>query len=236
MKNMKNKRSRWCTAALAALGALWLPAGPARAAGVTDSLTVTITPTASYVVTITTAASGANLGSVALGLSTQTVTPSTVTITSSYAYTGLQLQGAIASAGTAWSFAPNTAAAGLDQLSTWAVFTDTGMSTMPAGPGGAGNYWVGTAPGNSSNVVSTALSKVGGSGNACPGTETATNPQFVAAAAAAGYKKMGCLKPFAVDAGSSKSHLWLFFTLPPASTNGTSAQNVTFTLTAGTPN
>lgn len=233
---MKTTMRWWRKAALTACALL---AGvAAQAANIsTDTLTVTIRPNAGYIVEISTWLGGADLGAVDLAASTRTVAPSTVTVKSSYAYTGLKLQGSIQSAGTPWTFAANTAAQGLDQLAAWAVFTDTGVGSYAAvGSTGTGaTHFLGTAPGANSGVVDATSRVVGGTGNTCPGTETVTTPQFITTSGQAGFKKMGCLKPMSVDTGSARSHLWLYFVLPPA-TSATNAQNVSFTLYAAAPN
>ena len=211
--------------------------GAAAQAASTDTLTVTIRPNAGYTVTISTWIGGADLGAVDLGASTRTVAPSTVTITSSYAYTGLKLQGSIQSGGTPWTFAPNVSAQAADQLAAWAVFTDTsvGSYAVLGSTGGGATHFLGTAgPGLGSNVVGASSEMVGVTGNTCP-TESATAARFITTSAQAGFKKMGCLKPMSQDTGSARSHLWLYFVLPPATTS-TNAQNVSFTLYAAAPN
>ena len=105
---MRVKRpGRWGIRALATMLAM-TGAGVAQAA-TSDSLTVTITPTASYAVVVTTTPAGfLNLGTVALAASTQTVQPSTITVNSTFAYTGLTLQGQITSPGGTACTAPVT--------------------------------------------------------------------------------------------------------------------------------
>ena len=229
---MKTRRKKWLGAAFGLLAVAGLTQG-AHATGPNgaqqDSLTVTITPTASYAVKITTFSSGPDLGSVGLGLSTQTVTPSTVTITSSYATTGLTLRGQIQGAHP-WSFAANTSAQIGDELAAWAVFTDTsvtGIATLGV-PGG--NYFRG-------NLANTSNSNVVDAGGARQVGTGAGNVQFIAASGVAGYKTMAALPPTSIDTAASKSHLWLYFVLPPATSDVTLAtQYVTFTLSAGPPN
>ncbi|MBI5245834.1 MAG: hypothetical protein HY923_01535 [Elusimicrobia bacterium] len=223
-----NKAMR-CLAALAVvLGMTW--AQSARAA-VSDSLTVTITPNAGYSLTLSTATTGLDMGTVPLGASTQTVNPSTVTITSSFATTGLKLQGSMGGAGTPWTFAQNTAAQGSDQLAAWAVFTDTSINNYAVlgTTGTNSNYFVGTTSGTTgSNVIGSLLAPVG--------TFTgSSSPQFIANAGQAGRKTMASLPTFASDPNASRSFLWMYFVLPPATTDG-NAKLVTLTLTAGAPN
>jgi len=223
-----NKAKRWLTGVLIGLGMLLT--GSARAA-VSDSLTVTITPNAGYSLTISTAGLGLDMGTVALGASTQTVRPSTVTITSSFATTGLKLQGSMGGAGTPWTYAQNTAAQGADQLAAWAVFTDTSINnySVLGTTGTNSQYFVGTSSGvTGSNVI--------GSLQANVGTFTgSSSPLFIANAGQAGRKTMASLPTFATDPNGSRSFLWMYFVLPPATTDG-NAKLVTLTLTAGAPN
>lgn len=223
-----SKAKRWLTALAVVLGMTW--AQSARA-GVADSLTVTITPNAGYSLTLSTANVGLDMGTVPLGASTQTVRPSTVTITSSFATTGLRLQGSMSSAGTPWTFAQNTAAQGADQLAAWAVFTDTSMSNYAVlgSTGGGSTYFVGTSSGvTGSNVIGTV--------NAPVGTFTgSSSPLFIADVGAAGRKTMASLPPSSVDGPASRAHLWMYFVLPPSTTDGV-AKLMTLTLTAGAPN
>jgi len=218
---MKTKIRLAAAAALMALSS-------AAYAGTQDSLTVTITPTASYGVTLTTTAVNLNFNSAALGSSIQTASPSTVTVTSSYASTGLKLAGQITQAsGTPWTFAGNTASIGSDQLAAWVVFTDTSVASTAALGVPGGNYFRGTlANTNNSNVVSTSNNQVG---------TGAGNTQFIAASGATGYKTMAALPPSGVDAAAAHAHMWMYFTLPQATTDLVT-KNVTFTLTAGAPN
>jgi hypothetical protein len=207
----------------------------ARAYNGADSLTVTITPTASYSVLVTTSPAGfLNLGSVGLGASTQTVEASTITVESSFAYTGLKLQGAITSpGGTPWTFASNTAAQGQDELAAWAVFTDTSTQTKPAKDA---NHFAGTLPGAAGSGVTDATQRiVGTTGGTCP-TPGAAGKLFIGGAGTAGWKPMECGTPYTTDPAGSQSLLWLYFTLPPTTTDGTHAQLITYTLTAGMPN
>lgn len=226
---MKTK-ARWkmwvMTAALAATAT-------AARANTADSLTVTITPTASYSVVVTTTPAGyLNLGSVGLNTSTQTVQPSTITVNSSFAYTGLSLSAAITSpSGTPWTFSANTAAPALDKLAAWVVFTDTSVQTQPA----LGSF-LGTTPGAGSDVVQAASLAVGNTGNggACP-TLGAGGKSYIWGSTTAGYKPMECAPTTANDAAGGLSFMWMKFTLPPTTTDGTHAQLITYTLTAGAP-
>ena len=223
------RTKRWPTALAVGLGMLW--AGGAQAAGVSDSLTVTITPNAGYSLTLSTAGVGLDMGTVALGASTQTVRPSTVTVTSSFATTGLKLTGSMSSAGTPWTYAVNTAAQGADQLAAWAVFTDTSISNYAVlGTTGTNSqYFVGTSSGISgSNVIGTVQASIGTFAGA-------TSPLFIANAGQPGRKTMASIPTFATDNAGSRAHLWLYFVLPPSTTDGVS-KLMTLTLTAGAPN
>ena len=226
-----NTKTRWKVGGLAlALGLAWaLP--KAASAATTDSLTVTVTPNAAYSVTITTTNVVLNLGTVSLSASTQTVKPSTVTVNSSYAATGLKLQGTMGGTGTPWTFAINSAAQTTDQLAAWAVFTDTSVTsyTTLGATGTGSNYFTGT----SSGIANTTLV---GTGNTGVGNGAASSlPEFIAAAGQTGFKTMASIPSSAVDAAASKAHMWMYFVLPPATTDN-NAKLVTFTLTAGAPN
>ena len=208
--------------ALLALALTWLGGATARAAGVTDSLTVTITPNASYVVSISSdpnAGSWLNLGTVNLGGSTWTVRPATVAVQSSYGATELSLQGTMLSGG--WSFeTANTGSLGTDKLAGWAVFTDTSVAAAPAQASG---YFSGTAANvDGSDVIS--------GGNVFVGTSNSKS-QYVALPGDAGYKTMINIPSESVDAPASHAHLWLRFKLPPSTTN-TTAKVFFITLTA----
>src|ERR1017187_6979788 len=121
---------RWATGL--AMAGLCAAAGKASAAGVNDSITISILPTASYSITIATTPSGASLGSVPLNTSTYTANASTVTVNSTYAWTGLKLAGAVTSpGGTAWSLG-STNTVTKDGLWAWALFTDTGVVNAPS--------------------------------------------------------------------------------------------------------
>lgn len=210
-------------AVMAALGLLLGLAGGAQAA-LSDSLTVTITPNAGYAVDVDTTGIVLDLGTVDLGLSTQTVKPATVTVQSSLATTDVTITGAMVSGG--WTFDANTATNEADALKSWAVFTDTSVTVAPtAGVNGA---FSGTVPdANGSDVVSTSAIDVGTAANA--------DLQMVLTSAAPGYKTMEDMPTSGVDLPASRSHLWLYFTLPPSTTSGTSKQMM-FTITAVAPN
>src|ERR1035437_1804960 len=95
-KHMKT-RKRWL-AGLGMILGLTCWARPSWATGASqDSVTVTITPIASYLLLVSTGAplGGLSLGNVPVLTSTYTVNPTTVTVYSSYATTGLQLEGLV---------------------------------------------------------------------------------------------------------------------------------------------
>jgi hypothetical protein len=140
----------------------------------------------------------------------------------------LKLAGQITQAsGTPWTFASNTAAIGSDQLAAWVVFTDTSVASTAALGLPGGNYFRGTTPNTAnSGVVDTGSRQVG---------TGAGNTQFIAAAGSAGYKTMASLPSSGVDLAASRAHMWMYFTLPQATTDLVT-KNVTFTLTAGAPN
>jgi hypothetical protein len=189
-----------------------------------DSLTVTITPNAGYAVDVDTTGVVLNLGTIDLGNSTQTVKPATVTVQSSLSQTDLTLTGAMVSGG--WTFDANTATNETDALKAWAVFTDTSVAAAPTQ--GAGGAFSGTVPdATGSDVVSTSAIDVGTAAN--------SDLQMVLTSGTAGYKTMEDLPPSGVDLPASRSHLWLYFTLPPATTNAT-AKEIQFTVTAVAPN
>ena len=190
-------------------------------AAVSDALTVTITPNAFYAVDIDTTNVSLNMGTVALAASTQTVSASTVTIQSSYATTDLKLQGAIASAGTAWSFSADSTTLATDELAAWGTFTSVARSSAPAQ---TADYFNGTVPGaNDSDMIDAT--------NRYVGTASGVTNLFENNA---GFdsKDMDALPPS--PAAASKSHLWLYFRLPSASSTP-NAQNITITLTAVAP-
>jgi hypothetical protein len=224
------REKRWLTGLAAALSLL--AAGRARAATAnTDSLTVTIIPNAGYSVVVTTTNVGLDLGVVNLGASTQTVRPSTITVTSSYATTGLKLTGSMSTnGGVPWTYAIDTSLQGSDQLAAWAVFTDTSVSdyTTLGSTGTGATYFLGTSSGAAgSNVVGTVTTPVG--------TSAGVSPHFIANSAQAGYKTMAALPSSAADLASSRAHMWMYFVLPPATTDN-NAKYMTFTLSAAAPN
>jgi hypothetical protein len=201
----------------------------AASANTQDSLTVTITPTASYSVLVSTTPAGyLNLGSELLGGTTQTMQPSTITVNSSFAYTGLTLTGNITTVGTPWTFSANTAVGLQDKLAAWAVFTDTSVQTMPA----LGSF-LGTTPGASSDVVAAGPVAVGSTGGTCPSLGGA-GKSYIWAAATAGNKPMECTTTTQTDPAGGLSFLWMKFTLPPTTTT-TAAQLIQYTLTAAPP-
>ena len=216
---MKTQRKKW-TAALALLLGL---AGRASAAQ-SDSLTVTITPTAAYSLTVTTVSAALDLGVVALNGSTWTVKPATVTVTSNYTNTDLTLIGTMLSGG--WTLedvdASNPTS---DRLGAWAVFTDTSVAASPAQAGG---FFSGITPNvDNTDVIDDIVQDVG--------TGADTFKQFVAATGEAGYKPMEDIQSNVVDIPASKSYLWLRFRLPPTSADLT-PKLLQLTITAGAPN
>ncbi len=218
---MKTKRTKYWAAAALLLGL----AGQASAVD-TDSLMVTIVPTAGYSLTVATgpaAGSWLDLGVVPLNTSTWTVRPATVTVTSSYAATDLTIIGTMLSGG--WSLGANTAALGNDELGAWAVFTDTGVAASPAQASG---YFSGTTPNvDNTDVLRNAVDDVG--------TSAGAHKKFVATAADAGYRSMEDITSNTLDAPAATSHLWLRFKLPPTTTTLT-AKQLQITITAGAPN
>lgn len=203
---MNAQLKKWTRTLGAAM--LGLLAAVGAEAADTGALTVTITPTAAYSILIDTTATTLDLGTVGLGNSTWTLRPATVTVNSSYATTELSLQGNMVAGG--WTFDDNTATNEQDALKAWAVFTDTGVA---AAPGQASGYFSGTTPSvDGSDVISAGAEDVGTAGG---------ESKFVAATGDAGYKSMENIPSNAVDAGAAASHLWLRFTLPPATTDTT---------------
>jgi hypothetical protein len=220
MKTQGRTKGWTVLGALLLLGSLFV--GSAQAA-TNDSLTVTITPNAQYIVDIDSnpfAGAWLNLGAVNLGASTWTVRPATVAVQSTYATTELSLQGTPLDD---WTLDANTATNEADALKAWAVFTDTGVSNVPAQASG---YFSGTVPNvNNSDVIGTANLGVGTGGGLT---------QFVALPGDAGHKTMENIPSELVDAAASHAHLWLRFTLPPTTTTLTS-KRIYLTLTAGAP-
>lgn len=217
MKTQGRTKSWTVLGALLLLGTLLT--GSAKAADM-DSLTVTITPTASYAVDIDTAISPAllNLGSVGLGQSTYTVNVTTVEVQSSYASTQLQMAAEIID-GT-WTIDNDTTTANTDALQAWAVFTDTSIVSATVVQGLAGAYG---APDLLFNDLPQYI------GDANGGTRHEVD------SGAAGYKNMdNHVSSLAGDVPASRSHLWLKFILPPVSTTMT-AKQVYITVAAGAP-
>lgn len=195
----------------------------ARAAS-TDSVTVTVRPNAYYAVTIDTGNVVMDLGTVDLNTATQTVRPATVTVQSTFATTDLKLRGSISSAVTPWTFDDDSTSSEPDKIAAWATFTSVQRSSVPAM---AGDYFSGTAPAAVGSDVLSASDRYAGS-SASDGTTDLfeTNSGFDA-------KNMDALPPDPDPA--AKSHLWLYFRLPSATSTG-DLQNVTVTVTATAPN
>lgn len=217
---MKTPRKTW-PAALALLAGL---AGQAWAVD-TDSLTVTITPTAAYSLTVTTVSAQMDLGVVPLSGSTWTVRAATVTVTSSYTSTDLALLGTMLSGG--WNLETvNALAPTADKLGAWAVFTDTGVA---ASPGQASGYFSGSTPNtDDSDVINNIVEDVG--------TGADAKKQFVAVAGDAGYRSMEDMpSTLSGDAAAATSLLWLRFKLPPTTTN-LDPKLLQITISAGAPN
>ena len=221
--NAKKRSRTWLLAALGLLGAGAALAAPPDQ----DSLTVTVTPNASYSLTVSTAlaANSFALGSVNLAASTFTVSPATVTITSSFATTGLTLQGLLSGGWTLET--ANTAALAQDKLAAWAVFTDTGVTSAAAVAGMAGAFSGTAADADDSDVLSGAALSVGN-------LVTSHVREFVLTSGAGAYKSMHNLPSNSVDAGGAMSHLWLKLKLPPTSTT-VAQQSLTVVVTAGAP-
>ena len=206
-------RKKWLTGLGMVLGlACW--ARPAAAVGtLTDSVTVTITPIASYLLLVSTGQplGGLSLGSVNVLTSTYTVNPTTVTVESSYAATGILLEGLVT--GGLLTIEPAPTGANLstdtDKVGIWAVFTDTGMGAQPNAslaplPGGA---FPGNAPGVGSTVVQGGVfNQVG---NAVGGYTLASGTPH--------WKPMRSLPTFNADNGGSQAELWLGLEVSPVS-------------------
>lgn len=189
----------------------------------TDTLTVSITPNAYYSVVIDTSNVALDMGLVSLGASTQTVRPSTVSIQSTFATTDLQLQGAITSVGTPWTFDNDTSSTEPDKLAVWATFTSVARSSAPTQTSG---YFSGTQPGvDDSDLISGT--------NRYVGTQGGVTNLFEAGLGDFAFQDMDALPP--VPNASGKSHLWLYFRLPNATTSA-NAQNISITITAVAPN
>lgn len=202
--------------ALLLLGTL---AGTAQAA-TSDSLTVTIRPTAQYAVDVDTGI-GANLldlGNVALGASTYTITVTTVEVQSTYAQTDLTVQAQVISGG--WSIDGDTTTQNTDAVQAWAVYTDTSIVTTAAAQALAGAF-------AADDVLQATARDVGVLG-AGPAMYTVDVGQPA-------YKSMEDIPSSAADGPASRSHLWLKFRLPPTTTT-VNPQLVYVTVTAGAPN
>ena len=217
-------KKRWGAALVLALGCM----GLARTAGAAaQGVTITITPNAGYSLTLTTTTTGAgNLGVVNLGVSTNTLAPSTVTITSSFLYTGLTLNGAITGGGShPWTFS-STNTQSTDNLAAWAVFTDTSVTVVPPF----------TAVTSSDAFYGASAISVGATGGTCPAL--GAGAAHFELQSGAGIKHMECLlSNQSTSVFSATSFLYLYFTLPTNITDTTSsAQLVSFTLTASGPN
>lgn len=216
MKTQGRTKGWGVLGALLLLGAL---SGAAQAA-TSDSLTVTIRPTAQYSVDIATATNGnlLDLGNVALGASTFTVNVTTVEVQSTYSATDLTIQAQVISGG--WSIDGDTTTQNTDAVQAWAVFTDTSIATTAAAQALAGAF-------AGDDVLQATARDVGVAGG---------GPQmYTVNTGAAGYKSMEDIPSSAVDGPASRSHLWLKFTLPPTTTT-TNPQEVYVTVTAGAPN
>ena len=206
-----------------ALGALVLGSflATSASAALSDSLTVTITPSASYAVDVDTAISPAllDLGVVALNTSTATVNVTTVTVQSSFATTDLSIQAQVISGG--WNIDADTTAQEQDGLQTWAVFTDTSATSAVTVAAETGAF-------DAADLLMTAARDVGQLG--------AGARQYEVTSGQPAYKSMEDLPSvFGVDPPASRSHLWLKFLLPPVSTTMT-AKQVYITVSAGAPN
>lgn len=185
-------------------------------AATSDSLTVTIQPNVFYDVSIATTDADLNLGQVALGASTQTVSPATVTINSTYLNTDLTLAGVInnTGAGLDWQFDADTTSQESDFLAAWATFTSTTLASAPAQ---GGDVFEGTTPGAGSDVITTTARYVGTS--ATHGADI-----FELESTADAIDMDGLAK-------NDQAHLWLYFRMPSASTDG-DPQAVSIILTA----
>ena len=189
----------------------------------TDSLTISILPNAYYAVDIDTANVTLNLGTVDLGASTQTVHPSTVSIQSTFATTDLRVQEAISSGGTPWSFDTDSTTIETDGLAVWATFTSIERSSAPTQ---TADYFSGTVPGAAgSDMVSTTNRYVGDSASFSTSNLFENNSGFDS-------KNMDGMAP--EPNAAAKSHLWLYFRLPNATTSS-AAQNISITITAVAP-
>lgn len=217
MKTQGRTKVQMMLGALLLLGTLLT--GAAHAA-TTDSLTVTITPNAQYAVDVDTAISPAllNLGTVDLNTSTATVNVTTVQVNSTYATTDLSIRAEVISGG--WSIDGDTTTQETDALQSWAVFTDTSVVSATVAAAQAGAF-------GANDLLQQTNRDVGSVG--------AGPSMYMLGAGETGFKSMEDLVPSTIDAPASRSHLWLKFLLPPATTTLT-AKQIYITVTAGIPN
>ena len=94
-------------------------------------------------------------------------------------------------------------------------------TTLASAPSQSGDFFEGTAPGAASDVISTTARYVGTSA-----THGADIFELESTADAIDMDN---------QANGDQSHLWLYFRMPSASTDG-DPQEVSITLTAGAPN
>lgn len=188
-------------------------------AATTDSLTVTITPNAQYAVDVDTAISPAllDLGTVDLALTTATVNVTTVQVNSTYATTDLSIRAEVISGG--WNIDGDTTAVETDGLQAWAVFTDTSVVSATVAAAQTGAF-------AEDDVLQQTNRDIG---------NVAGGPNLYMLTSGTGFKNMEDLPPSTVDMAASRSHLWLKFKLPPATTTLT-AKQIYITVTAGIPN
>ena len=216
-------RKRWWMALGVALGLGW--AGRASAYVPvwvsSDSLTITITPAASYRIDIDTSNSSFALGSVDLDASTYTVKPATVTIGSTYATTDVRVVTQISGG---WLLDTDTSNKEADRLQAWGVFTDTSVATTAAVQASPGAFSGTTPDTDNSDVLGLNVVYAGFAGGKTQHVLTA----------GAGYKTMDAIPSYLVDEAASKAYLWLKFILPPATTDNTE-KSVTITLGAAAP-
>ena len=205
------------TAALSALLMTCWAAGTAQAqADDSDSMTITITPNVDYGVEIDTTNTTLDLGTVDLYAATQMVDPATVTILGTVSSdgtetTGQELDLALSFGGTGpWSVdaTPSTDATSgsIDELAVYALFSDTELSAPPDGD----------------EFAAESADFTSASGHAGSATNNGTDFEYTQAANARDMDHLS------VD---EKAHLWMFFRLPPSTTN-TGAKTVTLTATA----
>ena len=221
---MKTQK-RWLAALGMALGMALVSVRPAGATGAnSDSVTVTISPLASYLLLVSTGSptGGLSLGTVDALISTFTVNPTTVTVYSSYAQTGIELEGLLSGGMTLETNSANLATDS-DKMSVWAVFSDTGLAAAPTAGGAAmpsANFQGTTVGTASSTIVTSAFVNVGG---------LTTLKYYVLPDSHANKKRMAGLPTNATDAGGSMSHLWLGLKMSPFGSVG-SQQTLTVVL------